>query len=320
MIKNQWYGILPSKAVRKHRIVAVKRLNLDLAIFRTESGELGCVVDQCSHRGAALSLGQVKDSCLQCPFHGLEFDTQGRCTVIPANGRASTEDISRFNVVSYPIREAHGIIYVWYGENGQQTDTLPFFPEIDQSFVYSELADQWHAHYSRAIENQLDVVHLPFVHATTIGRGNRTLVHGPKAVFENETLITSPDNEVDVGQPQKPASACEIGDLQLNFKFPNLWMNRISDNLKVVIYFAPVDDENTILYIRFYHNFTPFKPLNQLIALFGKYGNLKIERQDKRVVVTQQPKASSLRSAEKLLPGDGPIILYRKIREELKNK
>ena len=60
--------------------------------------------------------------------------------------------------------------------------------------------------------------------------------------------------------------------------------------------------------------------INNVVAYFGKYANRVIERQDKRVVVTQRPKVSSLRSNEKLIIGDGPIVWYRRIREELKNK
>ena len=97
-------------------------------------------------------------------------------------------------------------------------------------------------------------------------------------------------------------------------------MNHISDQIKVIIYFAPVDDENTILYIRFYCKISKIKVLNDLIAYMGKYGNRIIERQDKRVVITQKPKASAYQSQEKLLSGDGPIIQYRKIREALQNK
>jgi hypothetical protein len=37
-------------------------------------------------------------------------------------------------------------------------------------------------------------------------------------------------------------------------------------------------------------------------------------------VITQKPKASSLKSGEKLLVGDGPVVQYRRIREELKNR
>ncbi|MFA7207892.1 MAG: hypothetical protein WC084_04415, partial [Synergistaceae bacterium] len=71
-------------------------------------------------------------------------------------------------------------------------------------------------------------------------------------------------------------------------------------------------------YIRFYCKATSFRPLNSFIVYIGKFANIKIERQDKRIVITQKPKASALRSDEKLLPGDGPIVMYRKIREDLK--
>lgn len=321
MIYNQWYAILPSKVVTVDKILAVKRLGLNLVLFKNSNGELGCVEDQCSHRGAALSIGKIKEGCIQCPFHGLEFDKDGKCTFIPANGRESTMDTSRYNVKGYLVREANNIIYLWFGDKGQENDTLPFFNDfVDNSYAYSELKDSWNTHYSRAIENQLDVVHLPFVHGNTIGRGNKTIVNGPKVLFENNVLITSANNDVDMGQMPKPASESVIKETNLNFKFPNVWMNHISPRLKIIIYFAPVDEENTVLYIRFYNKFTSMKWLNQFIAFFGKYANLIVERQDKRIVITQKPKASSFISGENLLSGDSPIVMYRKIREQLKNK
>lgn len=321
MIPNQWYAILPSKAVQKAQIVGIKRLNLDLALFRDARGTIGCVADQCTHRGAALSKGKVIGNCVQCPFHGLQFDVSGRCTFIPANGKASTADLSRFHVKSWLVKESNGIIYLWYGDIQKMTGEPPFFREdIDSSWPYSEFADQWHAHYSRCIENQLDVIHLPFVHHNTIGRGNKTLVNGPKIEFIPSGLITSANNEVDSGQKPKPADACVIKQTYLKFLFPNIWMNHVSDTVKIIIYFAPVDEENTILYIRFYNKISGFGPVDSLIAQVGKYANLIVERQDKRVVITQKPKASSYKSQEKLLAGDGPVIQYRRLREQLKNE
>lgn len=321
MILNQWYAILPSKTVRPNQIVGVKRLNMELALFRNEKGEISCVEDQCTHRGAALSKGKVKGDCIQCPFHGLEFDRNGQCTFIPANGKSNSADMSRYHVKHYPVRERNNIIYLWYGDIERITDNLPFFyKDIDDSYVYSEIEDGWNSHYSRCIENQLDVVHLPFVHHNTIGRGNKTLVNGPKIQFLNGGLITSADNELDIGQTPKPPAECTIKPTYLSFLFPNVWMNHISEKIKVMIYFAPVDDENTVLYIRFYCRLTGLKPLDGFVAFLGKYANRIIERQDKRVVITQRPKASSYKSGEKLLSGDRPIVEYRRIREELKNR
>ena len=221
---------------------------------------------------------------------------------------------------SLSVKEGNGIVYLWYGDPGKCTENLPFFSsDVDSTWVYSEMEDLWDAHYSRCIENQLDVVHLPFVHWNTIGRGNKTLVDGPKVELVDGGLITSASNEVDVGQTPKPASECSIKPTYLSFLFPNLWMNHVSDTAKIVIYFAPVDDEHTILYIRFYSRITGIGPVDATIAELGKFANGIIERQDKRVVITQRPKASSYQSDEKLLTGDTPIIQYRRMRDELKS-
>lgn len=319
MIENQWYAIAPEKMVSPGKMFGLKRLGKELLIFRTTDGKWGCLEDLCSHRGVKLSAGKLKeDGCVECPFHGLRFSVSGDCTLIPANGKDKLVD-ERYHVRSYAIQAKHGIIYVFNGDKKLASSEVPFFPDfLDESFVYSEIADTWDTHYSRAIENQLDVVHLPFVHHNTIGRGNKTLVHGPKTVVIEDTIVTSADNEVDVGQRQRKPQECEINpDMQLRFRYPNIWINIIAKKIKVFVYFAPIDDEQVILYLRFYNCITPFKFVNRMIGFFGKYANLMIERQDKRVVNTQRPKRTQLRMGEKLIQGDQPIVVYRKLREEL---
>jgi len=143
------------------------------------------------------------------------------------------------------------------------------------------------------LKNQLDVVHLPFIHHNTIGRGNKTVVNGPKVELIEGGLITSANNDVDEGQTPKSSDECVIKSTYLKFLFPNLWMNHISDKMKIIIYFAPVDDENTILYIRFYSRAAGNKAGDACITFFGRFGNRIIERQDKRILITQKPKASS---------------------------
>ena len=88
---------------------------MNLALFRTRDGVLGCVVDQCTHRGAALSAGKVSGDCIRCPFHALSFDKTGKCTFIPANGKASMQDNSRYNVRAYAVMESdrHHLPVVW---------------------------------------------------------------------------------------------------------------------------------------------------------------------------------------------------------------
>jgi hypothetical protein len=45
--------------------------------------------------------------------------------------------------------------------------------------------------------------------------------------------------------------------------------------------------------------------------------NLYVAHQDRDIVETQVPKRTTLKMDEKLIPADGPIIAYRRRREEL---
>ena len=215
------------------------------------------------------------------------------------------------------------MIYIWWGEPRDEYPPLPFFESITDDFVYYTIRDHWKTHYSLAIENQLDVIHLPFVHYNTIGRGNRTLVNGPlcreRSLYPGDHLLNLwVYNEVDEGQtPLKPSQIPEPSRRPfLQFRFPNVWQNWISDDFRVFVAFTPIDDENTLMYLRSYYKVkTPV--LRQITGWFGGLGNLVIERQDRRVVITQQPKRADLNIGEKLIPGDQPIIMYRKIRNML---
>jgi len=47
---------------------------------------------------------------------------------------------------------------------------------------------------------------------------------------------------------------------------------------------------------------------------------MKILHEDRRVVLSQKPKKTELKMDEKLIPGDLPIIEFRKRRQKLKNE
>jgi phenylpropionate dioxygenase-like ring-hydroxylating dioxygenase large terminal subunit len=325
MIPNQWYVILESNEVKKGKPVGFTRMGEKIVAWRDGNGKLSVMSDQCPHRGVALSVGEIKGDCIQCPFHGFEYDTSGDCKLIPANGRNS-EPPKAMHVKTYPIREEHGFIYLWWGEphaEDAEYPPVPWFESISDDMVYSTLRDHWKSHYSRAIENQLDVVHLPFIHRTTIGRGNRALVNGPVTKEESNwpgdnLLNLWVYNEADNGQkPKKPSEMPEpTRHPSLQFRFPNMWQNWIADSIRIVLAFTPIDDENTMMYLRYYHT-TRTPILRQLMGGVGSLANLVIERQDRRVVITQRPTRSDLNIGETLIPGDSPIVVYRKRRRVL---
>jgi hypothetical protein len=127
-------------------------------------------------------------------------------------------------------------------------------------------------------------------------------------------------NRVDDGTPPRRAADLPIphpSGFRLEFIFPNLWENRISDDVRLVGAFVPVDDEHTLLYLRFYQRFLTVPVLRDLVAWAAMPFNIVVAHQDRRVVETHQPQRSGLHIGEKMIPGDRPIIEYRRRREAL---
>jgi len=318
MIYNQWYAVLESRELKRGKPLKIKRFNEFMAIWRDEENSVCCISDRCCHRGVSLSCGKLKDGKLECPFHGFLYDKTGTVKSIPANGRNKPVPES-MKVKAWKTFEGHGFIWMWWGDEAKALSEPFFFSDLN-GFSYSGFKDHWSVHYSRAIENQLDVVHLPFVHRTTIGKGNKTLVHGPVVIREDDMLSFYVWNVVDDGNtvPLKPD---EINDFKklphLSFHYPNIWQNYISDKLRVFAAFVPVDEENTIIYIRYYQDLIRIPVLEWLFSYLGKISSIIILRQDKRVVITQLPKKTAVKMDERLIMGDKPIIEYRKHRQDL---
>jgi phenylpropionate dioxygenase-like ring-hydroxylating dioxygenase large terminal subunit len=323
MIRDQWYVVLESNEVGAQPI-GVTRLGEKMVFWRDQAGKVCVSVDRCPHRGVALSAGVIHHGNLQCPFHGFEFDSSGRCVLIPANGHNGVIP-NAMRLMTHPTYEAHGLIWVWWGNAAPEELPAPdFFDNLDETFSYGSARDPWDAHYSRVIENQLDVVHLPFIHRSTIGRGNRTVVDGPVVEWKGDKMLyTYVFNREDDGTAPlrsnmlQPKSATSI---HLEFIFPNLWQNYISEKVRILAAFVPVDDEHTILYLRFYQKFIRVPLLGQLVARLAMPSNVYIAHEDRRVVITQQPKASGLKIGEILIQGDLPIIEYRRKRDALQKQ
>lgn len=322
MIPNQWYGILQSSEVKVGQPIGVTRINEKLVLWRNADGSIGCIADKCCHRGAALSAGWVKHDRVICPFHGFEYDTSGKVTLIPANGKAAIVT-ERYKVNAYKAVDAYGFIWIWTGKHDDETPEVPFFKELRQGFSYGGFSEVWDVHYTRAIENQLDVVHLPFVHTDTIGRGNRTIVNGPVVEWEDNLMTFYVDNIPDDGKTVAK-KATEIPNYKnlfsLQLQMPNLWQNRISDKVRIVAVFAPIDETHTKIYLRFYQSFMKVPVLKELVNWLSTPANKHIFHQDRHVVLTQIPTKSELVMGENLIPGDAPILQFRKRRAYLKGE
>ena len=122
------------------------------------------------------------------------------------------------------------------------------------------------------------------------------------------------------GTPPRKAQDLPIphpSGFKLEFIFPNLWENHIGTDVRLVGAFVPVDEDNTLLYLRFYQRFLKVPLLRDLVALAGMPFNLYVAHQDRVIVETHQPQRPGLHIGEKPIPGDRPIVEYRRRREAL---
>lgn len=285
-----WYVILESKEVDTHKPFGFVRFGLDLVAWRSKSGAVVVQRDRCPHRNVKLSLGQVKEDRLICPFHGFQFGPTGHCEFVPELSHAA----QGLCVTTFDVVERYGWIWLhWRAAESTQSE-IPWFADRPDRLTSHQMSDVWPVHFSRSVENQLDYSHLPFVHRTSIGRFSK--------------VGRTPDGEMsDRGiryffeSPEKTA---------IEFLFPNIWLNRISPQYMITLAFVPIDEGTTKLYLQIHRGFLTFPPLSWLMNAIDRLTNRWILGQDRAVVITQG-RQSSLESSDVLFPSDRFIKHFR---------
>lgn len=177
--KNSWYVGALSAEIANGDVLSRTICELNLAIFRGLDGVPAALMDRCPHRLYPLSAGRVTDRGLQCGYHGLTFSGDGRCVEIPTQPEIPPNACTG----SYPVREEHGLIWIWPGEPSLAAGTsLPSFAPGDGylsglDFSCLDPSETWgvagpqrihiDANYMLAVDNLLDLTHTAFVHAKT---------------------------------------------------------------------------------------------------------------------------------------------------------
>ena len=154
--------------------LALTLLSQNLVLWRSADGLAHAWPDRCPHRGARLSLGQVVDDRLECPYHGWQFDGQGQCRHVPALPQFVPP--ATHCVQAHRVQEAHGLVWVQLAPGA---DLLP--PAFGGTAV-DGLRRVHCGPYDvatsapRIVENFLDMAHFGFVHEGWLGSREATEV------------------------------------------------------------------------------------------------------------------------------------------------
>ena len=127
--------------------------------------------DVCSHRQAPLSEGRVDPSsgCLECPYHGVQFNGVGECSKIPQL-EAGAAIPKAANIASYPVRSTGDMLWAQIPlAAGADFPGLPedFIPALVNcsSFTTRDLPYS----FDYVLENFMDPAHIPFAHHSMQG-------------------------------------------------------------------------------------------------------------------------------------------------------
>lgn len=170
-LKNAWYCAGWDYQVSQGRdaIVARKIAGKRVVLYRKLGGQVVAMEDQCPHRQAALSLGRKEGDALRCMYHGLKFESDGKCSEIP-NVEKVPEHIC---VKAYPVVEKDNWIWVWMGDPSKADPALicdavgPSNPDFTTRPSYIQV----NASYLLENANLSDLSHSSFTHDATIAMG-----------------------------------------------------------------------------------------------------------------------------------------------------
>lgn len=169
-----WFQVAWSDEIGVGDVRRMTYFGTDLIAWRTESGRITVMTAYCEHLGAHLGYGgHVQGEVLQCPFHGWQWNADGRNVCIPYEPRPNRGRRIR----TFPTVERNASVYVWHDVDGRE----PFFdaPDVFGAFgddrtaadyyPQQRLFEQGHEmHPQYVLENGVDFAHFKYVHQTPI--------------------------------------------------------------------------------------------------------------------------------------------------------
>lgn len=296
---NIWTIVSEARDLKPGKPLGLRIAGERIVFFRDALGKACALLDRCPHRGAALSLGRVDKGEIECPFHGWRFDGEGCNRHVPWNPDAKRENLG---AVALPVRETEGLLWLYTGfspdKEPQASETFhtPSLAVCAQSVV-------WNVHWTRVMENMLDMPHLPFVHRKTIGKDARRLIGGRMDVYWEDRpyggRITSAIDGV-----ARPGV--------LEYRFPNvmeLFIDPPGKLLRLMVACIPEDDRRTRLLLFTMRSFARSPLLDPVFRLM----NRRIAREDQAIVESSLPGKVPHPGEEASVRTDAPTLAFRRI-------
>jgi len=170
-LRNYWYPVLQSEELPAGKPVGFMALSEPLVAWRDATGHPCVVRDRCPHRSIKLSIGRVYDGNLQCILHGLRFNGEGRCVMVPWEEEPDNKK-KLPEAIAYPAREFGGYIWAYLGDTTRfpappLEDEVPEELTKPDEFIWFRLPTEiWNANWLLSIDGS-DAFHAVVLHASS---------------------------------------------------------------------------------------------------------------------------------------------------------
>ncbi len=296
---NVWTIIGAADELRSEALLARTIGGERVVLFRDAGGKPCALIDRCPHRGVQLSLGRLREGVVECPFHGWRFDGAGRNCGVPWNPDARREQLG---AVALPVRELHGLLWLHTGPNAaDEPDPTPTLALPGIHSVVQHVT--WRTHWTRAMENMLDMPHLPFVHAATIGRAVK---EDSAQRMELRWTPTERGARIENTSPGRTSTG------RLDYLYPNtmeLTIDPPGKTLRILSVCLPEDAGTTRMIFVSLRSFAR----TRLLDPFFRHSNRRIAREDQAILESSDPVEVPPAGQERSVRTDGPTLAFRKI-------
>jgi len=327
MYINFWYVAGTSEELTDKPLKR-RMLGQDFVLFRDGDGVVHCLSNTCVHRGGSLAGGKITGNHVQCPYHGWEFDGEGRCQKIPSLGKGAKVP-ARARVDAYPTQERYGLVFAFLGDLPEQERPpimdIPEFGgnEPDEGWRATLQFFDWDFDFKRSMENGIDGAHNEFVHPTHSFSGTKETYIPEPSIDETEWGVGFFVERLAPPLPEKKMQAAtgrtEDAIIRAGtgtFGVSSIWTYIYpTPEIKIHQYLfeTPVEDSHTNLYLLNLRNFLLDASDDERIM----DRNENTAFQDRDVLLAVHPVMTpETRTRELFVPTDSPIARYRdKLKE-----
>ena len=162
LLRRYWQPIAATVELERRWTKRVRIFGENLVLFRDRQGRVGLIAEQCPHRRASFAHGIPTQDGIRCPYHGWEFNAQGKCLDQP-NERENCAFRDKVTTEAYPVEELGGLFFAYLGP-----EPRPLLPRFDGFVAEGAIRMMGRAllpvNWLQIMENSMDPIHTEWLH------------------------------------------------------------------------------------------------------------------------------------------------------------